>query len=565
MALITFGQLDNRPYCTLEVVQVSQDYTENTSLVRFTLTLKRPYQVSSVGTKTWTVTVNGETYTGTGSIAGIGDKVLLSGTQVIPHNADGSKTLTFSASCELNITWNGVPLGTISGSGSMALSTIPKYATVTQSMTGKTETTITMNWSSDAVVDYLWYSYNNGASWNAIDIGDGTKGSYTIGNLASNTEYTVITRLRRKDSQLTSDSEPLTVATYSFPYATSMPDFVIGAPLTLGIFNPLNRSVVVTLLAQNNVVCASDVINSQYITGYTGELVTDRLYSSIPNTQSGTYKVKVTYGTYEDTKDGGLYIVNPSNCSPEISAGAYADSNNLTIDLTGNNQDIVQHHSIVNYSASGLNSRKHATLISCQVVVNGQTYNLTINGTNASGNGGRIESATDVDAVFIVTDSRGLQTKKTVNVHMLEWYVPKALIDLHRQDNYKANTDLTVNASFASINGNNQLRIEVQYTQTSGSASYNFVIVQNNETNTFTLDVNTGWQFIISLYDSLGGSSTYYVYIPKGTPLVFYDKLKDSVGVNQYPEHTDSLEVTGTIYINGTSLDDYIRNIVQQI
>ena len=151
--IITFGQSGTRPYCTLEVVQVSQSVANNTSTVSFTLTLKRPYAVSSSATKQWSVVINGTTYRGSGSIGGSGDKVLLSGTQVIPHNADGTKTFSFSGSCQLDITWSGVPLGTISGSGTMTLTPIPKYAVISQNATGKTETTITMNWASDSIVD----------------------------------------------------------------------------------------------------------------------------------------------------------------------------------------------------------------------------------------------------------------------------------------------------------------------------------------------------------------------------------------------------------------------------
>lgn len=563
MAIITFGQLDTRPYCTLEVVQLSQSVADNTSFVQFTLTLKRPYSVSSSASKSWSVTVNGETYTGNGSIAGIGDKVLLSGTQTIEHNADGSKTLTFSASCELDITWNGVQLGTISGSGSMALSTIPKYAIVTQNATGKTESTITMNWATDSIVDYLWYSSDNGNTWSGIDIGDSTKGTYIIEHLTDNTEYNIKTRVRRKDSQLTSDSEALAVSTYSYPFAESMPSFTLGAPLTLGIYNPLNRSVVVTLLAQNNVVVASDVINGQTITGYTSSLVLDRLYSSIPTAQSGTYKVKVTYGVHEDERSGGQYNVNISECAPLIDSVDYEDINPNTLILTENDHDIIQSHSIVDYFATGLSGQKYATLVSCSVSVNGDDYSLEISGDSASGHGSTINSGTDIEAVFTVTDSRGLTSQKSVTISMLEWMIPSAIINCARVSNYQANTDVNVDAKWSDINGNNNITITYSATKDGDASPSVTGTLQNNTTTTLTLDNTKGWSMEIEIVDTLGGLVSYNVYIPKGMPILFIDKKNDSVGINMFPVHSNSLEISGDIYINNMSLADYIRSIVQ--
>ena len=144
MATITFGKSGTRPYCTLEVTQQSQSVANNTSTVKYVLTLVRPSSISSSATKSWSCTINGTKHTGSGSIGGSGNKVLLSGTQVIPHNDDGTKTLAFSGSCQLDITWSGTQLGTISGSGSMTLTKIARYATVTQTSSGKTETTVSM-------------------------------------------------------------------------------------------------------------------------------------------------------------------------------------------------------------------------------------------------------------------------------------------------------------------------------------------------------------------------------------------------------------------------------------
>lgn len=132
MASIQFGSTaGQRPYATLDVVQTSQSVGNNTSNVSFTLTLHKPSRISSGATKYWSVTIDGQTFSGSGSIGGSGAQTLLTGSKTITHNNDGSKSISFSASVGINITWSGSWLGTISGSGSMGLSTIARGADIT--------------------------------------------------------------------------------------------------------------------------------------------------------------------------------------------------------------------------------------------------------------------------------------------------------------------------------------------------------------------------------------------------------------------------------------------------
>lgn len=131
-------------------------------------------------------------------------------TSAITHNSDGSKSISFEA--QIKASSYGV---SASYSGTFTLSNIPRYATANQSLNSKTSSSIKMNWSSDNTIDYIWYSTNNGSSWTGVDVADSTSGNYNITGLAANTTYTIKTRVRRKDSQLTTDSTALSVTTYA--------------------------------------------------------------------------------------------------------------------------------------------------------------------------------------------------------------------------------------------------------------------------------------------------------------------------------------------------------------
>ncbi len=552
MASITFGQSGTRPYCILTVTEQSQNVQNNTTTVSYVLTLVRPSPVTSSATKSWSVTINGVTTSGSGTIGGSGNKTLLSGNQVIAHNSNGTKTLSFSGKCQLDINWGGTQLGTISGNGSMTLTPIQRYATVNQNLSARTETTATISWSSDAVIDYIWYSINNGSTWTGIDVADGSNGQYTISGLSANTTYQIKTRVRRKSNQLVTTSSALSVTTYAFPYATTMPNFIIGEKVTIGLYNPLNRTVQVSMLGADNSVIQTDTVSGTSISGWIIDAIVTKLYASIPNSKSGTYKVKVTYGTNISTKTGGTYSVNANVCAPSIGTVSYEDTNSQTVALTGNNQDIVQNKSTPSYTASGLSALNGATISACSVLVNGATTSLTVSGNSATGQGGVIDSGTNIEAVFTVTDSRGLTATKSVTISMLDWTTPSAIVTLQRQDNFYTETDLTVDARFSLINGNNQITITYEATKEGDSSATVTGTVQDNVTSVVNLDNSYAWTVEITLTDSLGATASYSAYISRGMPIIYFDRLKSSVGINCFPQNQKSLE------INGEPLDDFI-------
>lgn len=514
----------------------------NKSTVTVTVTASKSSSSTSptYGNQTTSVTVGSASQSNSGSfnLAPSKTVTLFSKTFTVSHNSDGTKSVKISVEVGGNIIY-------ANGSATVTLDTIPRYASVKQTLSNKTETTASIAWSSDAVVDYIWYSTNNGSSWTGINVADGTSGAYTINGLSANTAYNIKTRVRRKDSQLTTDSSALAVTTYAYPYANSMPNFTIGNKLTIGLYNPLGRTVTVNIIGADNSQISNDTTSGTSITGYNGDTVVNRLYNSIPNARQGTYKVKVTYGSNVTTKTGGTYSVNANVCAPSIGSVAYQDRNATTTALTGNNQDIVRNQSTLAYSASGLTAQNGASISTCTVTVNGQLINLTVSGNSASGNGGVIDSGTDIDAVFTVTDSRGLTGTKKVTLSMLDWSVPSAIITLERQDNFYTATNLTVDASFASINGNNRITITYQATKEGDSSASVSGSVQDNVTSVVQLDNSFAWTVSIKLVDSLGGQTTYTAYISRGMPIIYFDRLKSSVGINCFPQDDESLEVDG--------------------
>jgi len=542
---LTIGSTTNqRPYGVLTVKETATSTANNTSTLSISLVLKRPSSISSSSTKSASCTINGTKYTWSGTIGGSGDKTLISKTQTVTHNTDGTKTINIAASIDLDITWGGVALGTISNSGTMTLTQIPRYATSLQSMAAKTETSISMNWSSDSTIDYIWYSTNNGSSWTGINVTDGKSGTYTITSLSANTTYQVKTRVRRKDSQLTTDSVALSITTYAYPYCNSMPNLTIGNKLTLGFYNPLNRSITVNILGADNSQISNDTTTGTSISGYNNATVQSRWYNSIPNSKSGTYKVKVTYGSNVTTNTGGTYSINENNCKPSIGSVTYQDTNSTTTAITENNQLIISNQSKVKFTASNLSAINGASVSSCKLTLNGNNYNMSISGSSATVNNIVIDSAINLTGVVTLTDSRGLTATKNVSVSMEDWVLPTAIITLNRQNNYYDATNLNVNADYSSLNGKNTITIKARYKQVTASSYGAYQTLQDGVTSVLTLNNKFEWNVQVVVQD-LFGSTTYNLTVGIGLPIIYFDRLLHSVGINCFPTNEQTLEVNG--------------------
>ena len=543
-------------YLTFEWSLASQSTASNQSVINWTLKGAGSnsgywYYVQNV-----TLTVNGvQVYRlpKSSQIKLYGGTVLASGQSTISHDAVGNKT--FSASCTAGI-YEHDP--NVSGSGSWALPQIPRYANITTfELAAKTETSFSFNWATDkscTAVYYDIYDANGNLLGSSPSIGTGTSGGFTISHLLSGTGYQV--RIRCVANGLERSSDRKIVETYSYPYASTTPDFVIGNDVTIGLYNPLGHQVTVELMYGTYTVATVQTSGTS-VSGFDNIGMRTMLYSSIPNAQSGQYRVKVTYDTtiHEPiTVDGGNYSVNPSVVAPTIGSISYQDANNTAVSITGDNQKIVRSISLVRYTASSIAAKNSASIASVKVYVNGAEYSLTVSGNSATGGNAAIDSGTDVEARIVLTDSRGLTAEKTMTVSMINWQPPSAIASAKRQDNFYSETDLTVDAEWTQI-GSNGITIIYQATKDGDSSPSVSGTLQDNVTSVAVLDNRYGWSITITVTDSFGGSRSYTIVISRGMPIIYFDRIKSSVGINCFPAEEKSLEIGDEmVIINGKKL-----------
>lgn len=528
----------------IEVIENSVNTANNSSNVTVKVLVWRTNQgYETYGNGTVYVTINGTQYTnniGRGTVFTYNSYTpVFNGTNNVTHNNNGTKNMVVTARIEHS------QFTTSNNTFTTPLTTIARYATISQTLANKTETTLTVQWATDSTVDQLYYSLDSGSTWASVAIADSNGGTFTIEGLTAGTEYSILTKVRRKDNGLYSTSAALTVSTYDYPYATAMPNFIIGESVTIGLYNPLNRLVTVSMVGADYSEYGEETTSGTQISGFNSVAWQTWLYSTIPNAQSGSYSVKVAYGEIESTETGGTYSVNSSDALPVIGSASYEDTNAFTVHATGDASKIIRNQSTVQYTASGLAGTNDSTITACTVTVNGNTYNLTISGTTATGGGAVIDSAYNVEAVFTVVDSRGIINTKTVTITMLDWTLPSAIITLQRKNNFYSETYITVDADFSYIEGANQGVITYK-ARKAGTSTYTITgTLQDNVTSTFTADNNYEWEVVVTLTDIFNVSVEYNAFLSRGVPIIYFDRLKSSVGINCFPQGSNSFEVNG--------------------
>lgn len=237
------------------------------------------------------------------------------------------------------------------------------------------------------------------------------------------------------------------------------------------------------------------------------------------------------------------------DANPTIGTIAYQDTNATTTGITQNNQIIIQNNSTLQFNLSNLNALKSATLDKVIFTVNNVAVIENLSGTSVASknvNFGTVNSAQTINASITIYDSRGNTTTYTKEITIESWSLPTAIITCQRQNNYYTETDINVNADYSSLDNKNQITIQYQYKKTTDpDTEYSTLAnLQDNVTTTFNIDNTYAWNVRVILTDLLG-STTYNLFVDKGTPIVYFDRLNNSTGFNCFPKDEESVEING--------------------
>ena len=166
-------------------------------------------RINSSASKSWSVNVNGSTYSGTNTV-GVGNNstlTLASGVTSVPHNEDGTKTFGYSFSQYFGITFSGSFIGTVSGSGSATLESIPRVSKIALSQSeayfGDKITIVTYR-NSTSFDHALYYDLGLGEGW-----------QYIAGSITDSYEWEIPLDLTYKITNAPNHSISLLLETYN--------------------------------------------------------------------------------------------------------------------------------------------------------------------------------------------------------------------------------------------------------------------------------------------------------------------------------------------------------------
>ena len=279
----------------------------------------------------------------------------------------------------------------------------------------------------------------------------------------------------------------------------------------------------------------------------------NNLRSAIPNSNSFniSFYIKTVIGgnTFYSAVTRTMSI---ANANPTIGGITYQDTNGTTTGITQNNQVIIQNNSSLQFNFSTLSAKKYATLKSVAVTINGVTKSANLSSSSVGSstiNFGTINVAQNTNASIVITDSRGNKSTYSKAITIWNWSLPSAIITCQRENNFYDETNINVNADYSSLNGANDITITYQYKKTTDSTYSQAQTLQDDVTTQFSIDNEYAWNIKVTITDLLG-TTTYNLFIDKGIPIVYFDRLNNSTGFNCFPKNQKSVEINGQDVMN---------------
>ena len=404
---------------TLNVTQSATNVANNTSTLSFDFKLSPIYNTWSWEqwnqSISYTVTINGTKYTGyIPDYDGYSVVTLKSGTQSVTHNADGTKSISFSFSVT-DSTGQNYTSGNASASGTMTLSTIPRATTPTfsaKSVTMGSSITITMNPAATTFKHKLRYSWSTlTQQTSGISIGEGFSAQ---GNTTAT--FTPPTSLATYIPNNTSGTGTIQCYTYD---ANGNLIGTVETEVTLVVpsYSP-SGSIAIT---------GNGLLSSTYVQG--------KSTMSVTVTASTSYGASIT--GYSSVVDGKTYTGNTfttgtlSNGSKSV-VTTITDSRGKTVQVTSAAYTVYEYAApkitsftlarqsdnttviaTVNGSVSSVNSKNAKTI---KVVLNGVTNTITSSSYTISGTTTFTSIPTDVTLVGSATITDSFTTTKQDSV-----------------------------------------------------------------------------------------------------------------------------------------------------
>jgi len=563
----------------------SQSIANNCTYINMDLYVERTQAYNywnNYGDAYWNLTGKSNTYMTFDWAAGSTSMYLGSSSTTVYHNADGTGGVTLSGYWYTGISGKSYIPNSISVSGYISLPTIPRYAAITSfKCSSKTINSLVLDYAVDSTCDAFWYSLNGG-SWTSMP------SNKTITGLSAATAYSIKLRVRRKDSQLTTDSSAISVTTYDYAKITSASNYNIGTNTSISFSNPSGSTVNAWIEKETTTDLLSAKrtgISSPYTFAWTSS-DNNLHYAAIPTANS--LKVKFVVQTVCNGTSYYSTIIKTAtltDANPTFSNFTFQDSNSTTVALTGNNQKLISGYSNLKTIISTANkavANKGATMIKYRTELGKLSKEVSYSSSAEVS-----MELTKVNASSIIVkaiDGRGNITSVTKSATLVNY--TEAVIQsmsIIRQNGIGTTANIVGNGTYANINfGAKTNAIQsIQYRVKTKSGSFGswtditskFTLgsgtFKNNTTSNTLTGFTVGTEYIAEIkVTDLLSSVTRQVEITSGDSILCLNRTKKLVGVGKIPTNTlptGSLDVKGKVYAGGQNIQGLMGATIQTI
>lgn len=338
-------------------------------------------------------------------------------------------------------------------------------------------------------------------------------------------------------------------------YPQNSPNFNIGDTITIHM-NRASSSFTHTVIMDLGIgeyTVATNVTDNCTLDTSISE-IKESLYANSMNAKfyQNVIKVKTYNGTTLIGEKTCQYKANVTNSNPTFDV-AYQDTNASTIAITNDNQQIIRNNSTLQINVTNAEAKNYATLQRVTVTIEGGSVFSAISGSSVDINIGTLNLSKDTDITVTLLDSRGFTTTKTLTITVLDWSLPTAIITMNRVNNFYSETDIKVDANYSSLDSKNTIEIKYRIKKTTDQNWGNYSTLQDNVQSQFQADNLYEWNVQVLVSDAIG-STTYNLQLGVGLPILFIDRLLRSLGVNCFPENSESLELNGDLVVTKTKM-----------
>ena len=277
---------------------------------------------------------------------------------------------------------------------------------------------------------------------------------------------------------------------------------------------------------------------------------------STQKTRNVWFFVKTILGgnTFYSYKIATLSIVN---ANPFIDTIDYADVNSSTSSFTGDDHVIIQGLSRLQFQMWDVEALKGASLTTLAININGNVVTTPFTGTSIVSTTytyGEVDVSENTTAILTLTDSRGNSSSYNVPLTIWEYENPTAIITEYRESNFYTESHIKVDARYSSLNNLNVITIKYRIKKSTESTWGAWTTISDNVEADFNADNQYAWDIQVELEDAVGGYQLYTINkaLDVGIPIVFYDVLMRSVGINFLPTKNETLMLKGGIDLSNT-------------